>query len=56
MTPSKPLTYGVFVGVKLTPTLAQAVKTQAKQSGSTVSDVIRTALKAQLNSPEANNG
>ena len=53
MTPPKPLTYGVFVGVKMPATLAQQVKAHAQRNGSSVSDVIRQAVTVQLqNSPE----
>ena len=57
MTPSKPLTYPVFVGVKMTPTMAETVRQTAQRTGSSMSDLIRLAVAAQLNnSPEANNG
>ena len=53
MTPSKPLTYPVFVGVKMTPTMAETVRQTAQRTGSSMSDVVRLAVAAQLKqSPE----
>lgn len=53
MTQPKTLTYPVFVGVKMTPTMAETVKAHAQRTGSSVSDVIRQAVTVQLqNSPE----
>ena len=53
MTPSKPLTYPVYIGVKVTPAMAETVQAQAQRNGSSVSDVIRQAVTVQLQqSPE----
>lgn len=53
MTPSKPLTYPVYIGVKVTPAMAETVRQTAQRTGSSMSDVIRQAVTVQLqNSPE----
>ena len=53
MNEPKPIAYPVFVGTRFPVDLAQQVKTQAQRTGSSMSDVIRRAVTAQLNnSPE----
>ena len=57
MTQPKTMTYPVYVGTRFPADLAQTLKTQAQRTGSSMSDLIRLAVAAQLNnSPEANNG
>ena len=51
------MTYPVYIGVKVTPAMAETVRQTAQRTGSSMSDLIRLAVAAQLNnSPEANNG
>lgn len=56
MTEQKPATfpvYPVYVGVKVTPAMAHAIRQDAQQKGVTMSDVVRQAVTQQLkNSPE----
>ena len=53
MNQPKTPTYPVFVGVKMTPAMAETIRQDAQRTGSTMSDVIRRAVGAQLNnSPE----
>ena len=53
MNQPKTPTYPVFVGVKMTPAMAETIRQDAQRTGSSMSDVIRRAVTAQLNnSPE----
>ena len=53
MAQPKPMTYPVYVGTRFPADLAQTLKTQAQRTGSSMSDVVRIAVAAQLNnSPE----
>lgn len=49
----KTLTYPVYVGVKMTPAMAETIRQNAQRTGSSMSDVVRQAVTAQLKqSPE----
>lgn len=53
MTEPKTAKYPVFVGVKVTPAMAETIRQDAQRTGSTMSDVVRLAVARQLqNSPE----
>ena len=51
------MTYPVYIGVKVTPAMAETVRQTAQRTGSSMSDVVRLAVAAQLKqSPEVNSG
>ena len=53
MTEPKTAKYPVFVGVKVTTTMAETIRQNAQRTGSSMSDVVRQAVTAQLKqSPE----